>query len=94
MVLDIRRIELVPRPLEAVRFIGSDNERRDIYQWVADRTPDGKVVLSSDALYILGVSGTEKVEVGEWVLFDITDKHFRSATDGAIRAFYRDKTHA
>ena len=46
-------------------------------------------VISEDALYIMGVSGTEKVEVGEWVLFDITDHAFTSATDGAVEAFYR-----
>jgi hypothetical protein len=88
--LTIRRIELVPRTLEAVRFEGNDNERRDIQQWVQDRTPEGNVVLSHESLYIIGVNGTEKVELGEWVLFDITDKQFRSAADGAIRAFYRD----
>jgi hypothetical protein len=91
--MDIRRIELVPRPLEAVRFTGSDNERRDILTWVQDRTPEGKAVLSQDSLYIMGVSGTEKVEVGEWVLFDLTGQQFTSATDGAIAAFYRDVTH-
>jgi hypothetical protein len=89
MALDIRRIELVPRPLEAVRFQGNDNQRRDILQWVQDKTPQGRVVLSSEALYIMGVQGTEKVEVGEWVLFDVTGRAFTSATDGAVAAFYR-----
>lgn len=92
--MDIRRIELVPRTLEAVRFEGNDNERRDIQQWVQDRTPEGTVILSHEALYLIGVSGTEKVELGEWILFDVTDRQFVSATDGAVAAFYRDVAEA
>jgi hypothetical protein len=88
--VNIRYIELVPRTLEAIKFEGNDNERRDIRQYVQDRTPEGNVVMSHESLYIIGVSGTEKVELGEWILFDVTDQNFRSATDGAILAFYRD----
>jgi hypothetical protein len=89
--MEIRVIELVPRSLEAVRFTEAD--ARDIRQWVQDRTERGTVVLSSQgdpSLYIHGYEGVEKVEVGEWILFDITDRQFRSASDGAINAFYRD----
>lgn len=90
MTIKMRTIELVPRPLEAVRFEGNQNEREEIRQWLQDRTVGGTVVLSDEAVYIEGPSGTEKVEVGEWVLFDIVDRWLTSATDGAIRAFYRD----
>lgn len=87
--MDIRNIELVPRPLQAVRL--TEQDAHDIRQWVQDRTPSGTVVLAPDrSLYIHGVDGTEKVEVGEWILFDLTDQVFTSATEGAIRAFYRD----
>lgn len=88
--MKIRTIELVPRILHAVQYTGNANERHDILTWVSDRTRDGQAVASDEALYIQGVNGTEKVEVGEWILFDLTDQVFTSATDGAIRAFYRD----
>jgi hypothetical protein len=88
----VRTVELVPRALEAVQFAGDNANKRDIFQWVQDRTPQGKAVLSQDldALYIQAVRGVEKVEEGEWILFDLTDGFLTSATDGAIAAFYRD----
>lgn len=90
--MDIRTIELVPRPLEAVRL--TEEDASAIRQWVQDRTGAGMVVLAPDrSLYIQGVSGTEKVELGEWILYDLTDDVFTSATDGAIRAFYREVSH-
>jgi hypothetical protein len=77
MALRIRTIELIPRNLEAVRFRGDAQEREAIRQWVQDRTPEGTVVLSKDSFYIHAVSGVEKVEEGQWILFDTVDRFFR-----------------
>lgn len=88
--MDIKTIELIARPVQAVQFTGQDNDNADLQAWLQDRLPFQKVTLTADRLYLPSVGGMEVLERGDWVLYDPTDRVFRGATNDAVVRFYRE----
>jgi len=88
--MDIKTIELVVRPVQAVQFTGQDNDNADLQAWIQDRLSFQKVTATADRLYLPSVGGMEILEQGDWVLYDPVDNAFRGATNEAIEQHYRE----
>lgn len=87
---DIRTLELIPRPVQAVQFTGDNAEW--LRQWIQDKLSFQNVVATETRLYLPSVGGVEVLQPGEWVFYDPKDGAFRGATDEAVQNFYVDVT--
>lgn len=86
--MDIKTIELVTRPVQAVQFTGNDNDNADLQAWLQDRLSFQRVTVTVDRLYLPSVGGMEILERGDWVLYDPIENAFRGATNEAIETHY------
>lgn len=88
--MDITRIHLIPKPLEAVQY--TEQDREAIRQWVQDHSTFTEIVLDRDngRLYLPTERGAsmEIVEYGEWILRDPDSNDFVSATHEAVSEHY------
>lgn len=90
--MDIRTLELIARPVEAVQFTDSNvNELKD---WIQGKLAFHNVAATSERLYLPAVGGTDILEPGDWVFYDRQDNAFKGATDEAVKTHYRDITEA
>lgn len=88
--MDIRKLELVARPVEAVQL--TEANLNDIREWVQGKLAFQVVTGTNDRLYLPAVDGTRVTQVGDWVFYDRQDNAFTSATDEAVKIHYRDIT--
>ena len=88
--MDIRTLDPITRPIQAVQFTGSNFV--EVQTWVQDRLSFQTVTANVDRLYLPSVGGAEILEPGDWVFYDKVDNVFRGATDGAVKNHYRDIT--
>lgn len=88
--MDIRTLELIPRPIEAAQFTGDNAE--ELRQWVQDRLAFQNVVATADRFYLPAVGGVDVLEPGDWIFFSPEDNSFRGATDEAVKTHYIDTT--
>jgi len=88
--VDIRTLELIPRPIEAARFTGDNAE--ELKQWVQGKLAFQNVVATADRFYLPSVGGVDVLEVGDWIFYDSADNSFRGATDEAVSTHYIDTT--
>lgn len=84
--MDIRKLQLIPRAVEAVQFTG-DNYI-EIRDWVQSELAFQNVVVNEERVYLPSVGGMDILEPGDWVFFDREDKAFRGATDEAVTGYY------
>lgn len=88
--MDIRTLELIARPVEAVQFTDSNvNELKD---WVQGKLAFHQVTGTPERLYLPSVGGTEILEPGDWVFYDRQENTFKGATNDAVVNHYRDIT--
>lgn len=88
--MDIRTLELIPRPVEAAQFTGDNYlELRD---WVQGKLAFQQVVATPEKLYLPAVGGVDILEPGDWAFYDPQDNVFRGATDEAVKSHYVDTT--
>lgn len=88
--MDIKTLEPIVRPVQAVQFTGQDNENSDLKEWIQSKLAFQQVTVTNDRLYLPAVGGMEILEVGDWVLYDEVDNLFKGATDGAIKNHYQE----
>lgn len=88
--MDVRTLDPITRPIEAVQFTG-DNVS-ELKEWVQDRLSFQQVTATPERFYLPSVGGTEILYPGEWVFYDKVDNAFRGATDEAVKDHYRDIT--
>jgi hypothetical protein len=88
--MDIQKVRLIPRDLEAVQFT-KDNEEA-VRQWVQDNSPFESVVAQGGRLYlpIDGGQGLDIVVLGEFVLRDPVGGDFTSCTEEVYYAYYEE----
>ena len=86
--MDIKTLELIARPVQAVQFTGEN--AADLKTFIQDRLSFQQVSVTPERLYLPAVGGTEILEVGDWVLYDEADNVFRGATHEAVKTHYRE----
>ena len=86
--MDIKKLKLIPRVIEAVQFTGDNRE--ELRTWVQDALTFQQVTATPERLYLPTVAGMEVLEVGDWVFYDRMDSTFRGATDAAVQVHYRE----
>lgn len=88
--MEIRTLELIARPVQAVQFTGDNwQELRD---WVQSKLVFQGVVANEAKLYLPSVGGMDILEPGDWIFYDEADNVFRGATDEAVNTHYLDTT--
>lgn len=88
--MDIRTLELIARPVEAVQFTG-DNVN-EVKTWVQENLSFHNVSATEERFYLPSVGGTEILYPGDWVFRDPIDNVFKGATHEAVKTHYRDTT--
>lgn len=88
--MDIRKLELIARPVEAVQL--TNNNVNELKDWIQGKLAFQQVTGTEDRLYLPAIGGTEILEPGDWVFYDREDNAFKGATDGAVVNHYRDIT--
>ena len=66
--MDIKKLKLIPRAIEAVQFTGDNRE--ELRTWVQDALAFLHVTATPERLYLPTAAGMEVLEVGDWVLYD------------------------
>ena len=61
--MDIKKLELIPRVIEAVQFTGDNRE--ELQTWVQDALAFQQVTATPERLYLPTVAGMEVLEVGD-----------------------------
>ena len=90
--MDIRKLELIPRPVEAVQFTNSNSN--ELKEWVQGKLSFQGVTATPERFYLPSVGGTEILYPGDWVFYDRQDNVFKGATDEAVKTHYKDVTEA
>lgn len=90
--MDIRTLELIARPVEAVQF--TETNSNELKDWIQGKLSFHNVVATAERLYLPSVGGVEILEPGDWVFFDRQDNAFKGATDEAVKTHYLDTTEA
>lgn len=88
--MDIRKLELIPRPIEAVQF--TDSNIAELREWIQGKLAFQAVTGTPERLYLPSVGGTEILYPGDWVFYDRDDNTFKGATDEAVKNYYNDVT--
>lgn len=88
--MDIRTLELIARPVQAVRFTGDNAE--ELKQWVQNKLAFQQIVANESKFYLPSVGGVDILEPGDWIFYDENDNIFRGATDEAVKSHYIDTT--
>jgi (2Fe-2S) ferredoxin len=90
--MDITRVHLIPRTLEAVHY--TEETAEAVRQWVQDHSSFNEIVRdrNSGRLYIpVGGDALDIVEYGEYVLHEPGTGNFISTTPEAFHEFYEEE---
>ncbi len=85
-MVDVKRLELVARPIEAVQYTGDNYV--EVKDWVQGYLTFAQVTATAERLYLPGIDGVEVLEPSSWVFRDPESNTFRGATDDAVKQFY------
>ena len=89
--MDIQKVRLVPRTLEAVHYTEANAE--EVRQWVQDNSAFAEVVRDANTgrLFLpTGDGGLEIAEYGEVILHEPGTNSFRVITKAAFDAYYTE----
>lgn len=88
-MMDIKTLELIPRNIQAVQFVGSN--AAELKEWIQSKLAFQQVTATADRLYLpTAENGMDILEPGDWVFYDSVDNGFRGATDEAVNTHYRE----
>lgn len=88
--MDIRTLELIARPVEAVQF--TDSNVNELREWVQENLAFHNVSATAERFYLPAVGGTEILVPGDWIFRYPIDNTFKGATDKAVKTHYLDIT--